>query len=289
MRGKIIKAQKDLYYVISQDKTYMAKARGKFRKSKEKPLVGDYVEVDPQNENEAYITKIYPRINEIKRPNIANIDQILYFVTIKNPPLNLLNLDSYLAMCEHKKIDVTIILSKKDLAGEEDLANFEKIYAPLGYQVLALDNFKSYPKEEVEALLRGKTSALSGASGVGKSSFLRNLTGKDIEVGEISQKTKRGKNTTRHIEIFKVAEDSFLFDTPGFDSFELDQIEDERDLKFAFREMAQAQCRFSDCNHINEPDCRVKEKLERGEIADSRYQNYLSLFETIKKRRENKW
>ena len=289
MKGKITKAQKELYYVETTDKIYMAKARGNFRKKGIKPLVGDNVIIDIQDEETAYITEILERKNVIKRPNISNVDQMLVFITITDPPLNLYNLDKYLAMCEYENIDVVIVLSKKDLATDEKIKNITSIYENIGYELITLDNYNDFPKEKINSILKGKTSAVSGASGVGKSTFLNNLVDNNLEIGEISEKLKRGKNTTRHTEIFTLGEDSYVFDTPGFDSFDFDFLEDENNLKYTFREMADTNCRFNNCNHINEPDCEVKEKVTTGKIAKSRYENYLMMFNELKDRRENKW
>ncbi|MDU2557976.1 MAG: ribosome small subunit-dependent GTPase A [Anaerococcus prevotii] len=288
-QGKITKAQKELYYVDSDGKILMAKARGNFRVKKIKPLVGDNVVIDDLEDRKAYITEILPRKNEIKRPNISNIDQILLFATIKDPILNLYNLDKYLAMCEYKNMDVVIVLSKIDLCDEEEVEDFEKIYNNIGYEIVSLDNYDNFPKDRILDILKNKTSAVSGASGVGKSTFLNNLIDIEVETGSISEKSKRGKNTTRHTEIFKIGEESFLFDTPGFDSFDIDFIEDEKELKYLFREFRDKECKFKDCNHINEPACGVKKAKADGLISDSRYDNYLMLFEEVKKRRENKW
>lgn len=289
MIGKIIKSQKELYYVDTKEKVFMAKARGNFRIKSQKPLVGDNVEIDVLEDSKAYITKLLDRKNEIKRPNIANIDQLLVFVTINDPPLNLYNLDKYLAMCEHLNISVTIMLTKIDLAPSDKIEKFVDIYMNIGYKVILIDNYKDFPKEKIRQILKGKTSAVSGASGVGKSTFLSNLIDAEIQIGDISQKSKRGKNTTRHTEIFKLEKDSFIFDTPGFDSFDFDFLEDENDLKNTFIELRDRPCKFKDCNHINEPSCKVKEDLENGKISKSRYKNYVQLFEELKQRRLNKW
>ncbi|WP_394011780.1 ribosome small subunit-dependent GTPase A [Anaerococcus cruorum] len=289
MKGKITKAQKELYYVETTDKIYMAKARGNFRKKGIKPLVGDNVIIDIQDEDNAYITEILERKNVIKRPNISNVDQMLVFITITDPPLNLYNLDKYLAMCEYENMEVVIVLSKKDLATDEKIKNITRIYENIGYKLITLDNYNDFPKEKINTILSGKTSAVSGASGVGKSTFLNNLVDSNLEIGEISEKLKRGKNTTRHTEIFTLEENSFIFDTPGFDSFDFDFLEDENNLKYTFREMANTNCRFNNCNHINEPNCEVKENVKIGKIAKSRYENYLMMFNELKDRRENKW
>lgn len=289
MIGKIIKSQKDLYYVDSKDKTYMARARGNFRVRDKKPLVGDNVEIDVLEDDKAYITRILERKNQVKRPNIANIDQLLVFATIKEPSLNLLNLDKYLAMCEYLGVEVTIILTKIDLAEDFEIESLKETYESIGYRVLGINNYKDFPDDKIRDILRGKTSSVSGASGVGKSTFLSRLLGKDIEIGEISEKSKRGKNTTRHTEIFKLEDETFVFDTPGFDSFDFDFIDDEVELKNYFVELRDRPCKFKDCNHINEPGCVVKDDLKEGKISETRYKNYLILFEEEKKRRLNKW
>lgn len=289
MIGKIIKSQKELYYVDTKEKVYMAKARGNFRVKDKKPLVGDNVEIEALEENKAYITKLIERKNEIKRPNIANIDKLLVFITINNPPLNLYNLDKYLAMCEYLNISVTIMLTKIDLASSEEIKDLVDIYQSIGYEIFLIDNYNDFPKDKIMEILKGKTSAVSGASGVGKSTFLSNLIDREIEIGDISEKSKRGKNTTRHTEIFKLCDQTFIFDTPGFDSFDFDFLEDENDLKNTFVELRNRNCKFKDCNHINEPACRVKEDLGKGKISKSRYKNYVQLFEELKQRRLNKW
>ena len=289
MNGKIIKAQKELYYVETGDKIYMAKARGNFRKKGIKPLVGDDVKIDIQDEDNAYITEILERKNTIKRPNISNVDQMLVFITINDPPLNLYNLDKYLSMCEYEHIDVVIVLSKKDLATSEKINDLTDIYQKIGYTILTLDNYNDFPEDIIKEILQGKTSAVSGASGVGKSTFLNNLVENNLEIGEISEKLKRGKNTTRPTEIFTIENDTYIFDTPGFDSFDFDFLEDENNLKYTFREMKNASCKFKNCNHINEPNCQVKESLKEGKISQSRYDNYKMLFNQLKERRENKW
>jgi ribosome small subunit-dependent GTPase A len=289
MNGKIIKSQKELYYVKADENTYMCKARGNFRKRGIKPLVGDNAVIDIQDDKKAYITEILERKNEIKRPNIANIDQILVFVTISSPPLNLYNLDKYLAMCEYEDIDVVIILTKKDLADSKQIRKLSKTYESLDYKLISIDNYNDFPEDTIREILYAKTSAVSGASGVGKSTFLNNLVERELEIGEISEKLKRGKNTTRHTEIYSLDRNTHIFDTPGFDNFDFDFIENENNLKYTFREMADTSCRFNNCNHINEPNCSVKEKLKNGQIAQSRYDNYLLLFKELKERRENKW
>lgn len=285
MIGKIIKSQKEIYYVLTEEKTFMCKARGVFRNKNIKPLVGDNVEFDITDDSKGYITKILERKNQIKRPNIANIDQILYFITIKNPSLNLFNIDKYLSMCEYINIDVIIIVSKKDLADKKEL-DFLRMYEKIGYKLIFIDNYNDFPKKEILEILRGKTSAVSGSSGVGKSTFLSNLVENEIEIGSISEKSKRGKNTTRHIEIFNLEKNTNIFDTPGFDSFDIDFIDDEKELKYCFREFDNNSCKFNDCNHINEPKCKVKEDLSKNMIEKTRYENYLTLFEEIKKRRQ---
>ncbi|MDO4594359.1 MAG: ribosome small subunit-dependent GTPase A [Tissierellia bacterium] len=291
MIAKIIKMQKDLYYVDNQEKIFMAKARGKFRNRKLKPLVGDNVEIDLIDNNNAYITEIKKRRNVLKRPEISNLDQLLVFQTLKNPPSNLYNLDKYLAMCEYKNINAILVLSKVDLYKDFEIEEFKEKYKSTNYKIIELDNTKEDINENILKVLQNKTSALTGASGVGKSSLLNNLLkDKNIEIGEISRKNRRGKNTTRHTELFKISNNTYVFDTPGFESFDSDFIEDERDLKDTFIEFKNiGDCKFKNCNHIKEPGCKVKEAVDSGKISNSRYENYVSLYREIMNRRKNKW
>ena len=173
----------------------------------------------------------------------------------------------------------------RDIDGEKDL-EFIKMYEKIGYKLIFIDNYKDFPESEILKILEGKTSAVSGSSGVGKSTFLSNLVDHEIEIGSISEKSKRGKNTTRHIEIFNLGKNTNIFDTPGFDSFDIDFIDDEKDLKYCFREFDNNSCKFNNCNHINEPKCKVKDDLSKNMIEKTRYENYITLFEEIKKRRQ---
>ncbi|MDO4661817.1 MAG: ribosome small subunit-dependent GTPase A [Tissierellia bacterium] len=291
MKGKIIKQQKELYYVDTGTKVYKSKARGVFRKKNIKPIVGDNANIQILDEDTAYITDILERKNRLKRPEVSNLDQLFVFVTIKSPPLNLYNLDKYLSMCEYKNIDVVLILTKIDLYTEDEIEKFKNIYTSTGYKIIEVDNFNNFPKEEIFDALKGKSTAFSGASGVGKSTMINNLI-KDIklETGSISKKSLRGKNTTRHTELFKVMDNSFVFDTPGFDSFDFDFIEDERELKNYFIEFKEHNnCKYSNCNHIKEPGCNVKDAVEENLIAKTRYNNYVVLFNELEKRRKTKW
>lgn len=290
IEGKIVKLLKDLYFVDSNEGVFSCKARGQFRNRKFKPLVGDLVIFEKTNANEGYIIKVQQRINVVKRPNIANVDQLFVFVTLKDPEFNSYNLDKYLAMCHHEHIPVYIVLSKTDMLKEEEINNFVHEYKAVGYDILLLDNTK-FDNRLFTKVIKGKTTAVSGASGVGKSSLINNLLELPMmEVGEISKKLKRGKNTTRHIELIKLSNKTYIFDTPGFDSFDLDNIEDERELKKHFIEFINYDtCKFSDCNHINEPNCKIKNAVLNGKISESRYNNYLLLYDQLKKRRKEKW
>ncbi|MCI5839724.1 MAG: ribosome small subunit-dependent GTPase A [Peptoniphilaceae bacterium] len=291
VKGLIIKHLKELYYVKIYNNILICKARGNFRKKKIKPVVGDFVEVEVLEDNKGYISKIFDRKNLLIRPEISNIDQLFLFATIRNPSLNLYTLDKYLSMCEYMNIEVVIVLSKVDLAMTDEINNFKDIYTKAGYEIIEIDNLNNFPKEDILKKLNGKITALSGASGVGKSSMINNLIkGLSIDVGSISNKTKRGKNTTRHVEIFEVSKDGFIFDTPGFDSFDMNFIDDENELKKYFKEFNNFKdCKFNNCNHINEPFCDVKNALSNNLISISRYNNYCKLFYELANRRKNKW
>lgn len=287
-KGIISKSQKELYYVVSDDQEYMAKARGVFRDQNIKPLVGDSVEIQILQDGTAYIEKVFDRKNSLIRPPIANIDQIVLISSLVKPNLNYTIFDKYLAMLEHYEIDVKIVINKYDLASEEEILKFRDIYDKTDYNYIFTSALDEQGIEEFKSLLSGKKSALAGPSGVGKSTLLNLISNDiDVETGLISNKTSRGKHTTRHVELFKISEDSYIFDTPGFTSLDLSFIEDYRDIKDYFSEFEKfkVECKFNDCEHINEPKCGVKNALEQGLLSESRYNNYIYIREEIKNNR----
>lgn len=290
MIGKIMKGIAGFYYVgVAESGVYECKAKGIFRKDKIKPLVGDDVEIEVLNEEEKLgnIVKILPRRSELIRPAVANIDQALVIFAAREPKPNLSLLDRFLVIMEKQDVPVIICFNKQDLCDEEEVGRLKEIYEACGYPVVLASAKLGEGIEEIKALLRGKTTTVAGPSGVGKSS-LTNLLQNEVqmETGEISKKLGRGRHTTRHSQIIQIEEDTWLYDTPGFTSFYVEEIEKE-ELRFYFREFSKYEgtCRFQGCTHTHEPGCMVKNALEEGKISKERYENYLELYGELKEKR----
>lgn len=290
MIGKIMKGIAGFYYVgVVESGVYECKAKGIFRKDKIKPLVGDDVEIEVLNEEEKLgnIVKILPRRSELIRPAVANIDQALVIFAAREPKPNLSLLDRFLVIMEKQDIPVIICFNKQDLCDEEEVGRLKGIYEACGYPVVLASAKQGEGIKEIKSLLRGKTTTVAGPSGVGKSS-LTNLLQNEVqmETGEISKKLGRGRHTTRHSQIIQIEEDTWLYDTPGFTSFYVEEIEKE-ELRFYFREFSKYEgtCRFQGCTHTHEPGCMVKNALEEGKISKERYENYLELYGELKEKR----
>ncbi len=290
MQGKIVKGIAGFYYVhVVESGLYECKAKGIFRKEKLKPLVGDMVEIDilDETEKKGNIVKILERKNELIRPAVANIDQalVVFAVTKPKPHFNLL--DRFLIMMESKDIPVILCFNKKDIATEPEIQELKEIYETCGYQMVFTSALEEENVEQLKALLKGKTTAIAGPSGVGKSSLI-NIFQPDanMETGSISEKIERGKHTTRHSELIWVEENTYIMDTPGFSSLYTNEFEKE-ELKYYFREFEayEGQCKFLGCAHIHEPGCRVKQALEEGKVHPIRYQNYLEMYQELKDKR----
>lgn len=282
MIGKIIKLTGGFYYV-KDDKVYETRARGLFRHKDEKPVVGDIVDFEVEKEMLGYITNVHPRKNMLKRPPVANVDLALVIIPTKNPNPNIFLIDKVLAEYEKEDMTVKIVISKSDL--DKDYANeLKNIYEKSGYETYIYSAITGEGKESIKNLLEGKTTALSGVSAAGKSTLISNILNINLETGTVSSKLNRGKHTTRHVEIFPGENNTFIFDTPGFSSYEVD-VEAE-DLKYYFREFNKYSCKFNDCHHVNEPGCGVKAALENGEVEETRYESYIRLYEELKNRRK---
>ena len=290
MQGKIIKGIAGFYYVhVVESGLYECKAKGIFRKEKLKPLVGDIVEIDVLDETEkkGNIVEVLGRKNELIRPAVANIDQalVVFAVTKPKPHFNLL--DRFLIMMESKDIPVILCFNKKDIATEPEIQELKEIYEACGYEMVFTSALEEENVDQLKELLRGKTTAIAGPSGVGKSSLI-NIFQPDanMETGSISEKIERGKHTTRHSELIWIEENTYIMDTPGFSSLYTNDFEKE-ELKFYFREFEdyEGQCRFLGCDHIHEPGCKVKEALEEGKIHPVRYKNYLEMYQELKEKR----
>ena len=282
MIGKIIKLTGGFYYIKSGDEVFETRARGNFRHSKVEPIVGDDVEFKYEEKTLGYIEKVYPRKNMLTRPRVSNVDLALIVIPVLDPKYNLVIIDKTIIQAEHEGIDLAIVINKSDL-DEESTEELARIYKNSGFETFVISD-KDDNIESLRAYLHGKTVALCGVSGAGKSTITSRILNKEVEVGKVSQKTKRGKHTTRHTEIL-YNEDIYIFDTPGFSSLSL-KI-DEEDLKNYFREFKNFNtCKFNNCNHIKGPKCAVKDAVDRGQIEKSRYENYLYIFNELKEKGE---
>ena len=293
MQGKIIKGIAGFYYVQTKTGLYECKAKGSFRNRKLKPMVGDQVEITVLDEEKkkGNMDEILERKNFLIRPAVANVDQTLLIFAAAKPDPNLNLLDRFLIMMEQKNIPVILVFNKIDAAEEEKLEELAGIYEKCGYEVLRVSALQEEGISRIKEVLRGKTSTVAGPSGVGKSSIINLLQSQiQMETGTISEKIERGKHTTRHSELIAIAEDTYIFDTPGFSSLYVTDMEKE-ELKNFFPEFAPYEegCKFLGCVHINEPVCGVKQALKEGKIAPSRYENYKLLYEELKENEKRKY
>lgn len=284
MKGKIIKSISGVFFIESEENVYEAKQLGSFKKLKIKPLVGDianFVEKD----GSYLIESIEERKNELIRPIVANVDNLLIVMTISTPSINLLLLDKFLVMAEYNHIRPIIIINKKDIEIDELIYN---MYKNIGYDVFETSIYDDESIHKVLEEIKGQTSVLSGPSGVGKSSIMNYLNkNKLIKTQEISMKLNKGKQTTRSVQLYSIDEATSIIDTPGFTSLELDFLQEEDELKNYIKEfnIYKNKCRFASCVHINEPDCEIKKQVEEEKISSIRYKNYLLMYEEIKAKR----
>lgn len=284
IKGKIIKGIAGFYYVYAKNHClYECKAKGVFRKNNEKPLVGDDVRIAVLDEEKQLgnIEEILPRQNSLIRPAVANVDQTLVIFAADKPKPNYNLLDRFLLMMEQNQIPCIIVFNKCDLITKEEKIEMMRIYEKTGHEIYFMSAKKQIGIEEVKAVLKGKTTTVAGPSGVGKSSFINLLQDTiQMETGAISEKIERGKHTTRHSELITLADDSYIFDTPGFSSLAIFDLEKE-EIKEYYPEFVPYynQCKYLGCNHISEPNCVIKQAVCEGAISKIRYENYKLLFE----------
>jgi ribosome biogenesis GTPase / thiamine phosphate phosphatase len=289
-KGLIIKALSGFYYVeeINTKQIFECRGRGVFRNINVSPLVGDQVEFQIEANEKGYITSLDERTNELIRPQIANVDQVLLVFSCKNPDFNQPLLDRFLSIIEANYIKPVIVLTKLDLVQGSEVDDFINYYQAIGYEIIQTSRYDAKSIDRLKEAINHKISVLAGQSGVGKSSIL-NAINPDFKLNtdEISKALGRGKHTTRHVELFKVGE-GLVADTPGFSSLDFKDFDiDVYELAQSFKDffLLSHDCKFRACTHINEPKCAVKEKLGGNVVYDARYVNYKNFYDEIKNQR----
>ena len=281
MQGIIIKSLAGFYYVEADGQVYQTRARGNFRKKGQTPYVGDLVDFSAEDQSEGYILKIHERKNSLVRPPIVNIDQAVVIMSAKEPDFNANLLDRFLVLLEQKTIEPLIYISKLDLVEDRSqLDAYKAIYKKIGYPFL-------YSLEELLPHLENKVTVFMGQTGVGKSTLLNRIAPElALETGQISDSLGRGRHTTRAVSFYNV-NGGKIADTPGFSSLDYEVKESEL-LNDCFPELAEVSqgCKFRTCTHTHEPACAVKLALESGQVAQSRYDNYLQFLSEIEQTRE---
>lgn len=288
VEGRIITIISNLFYVeLDNNKIIECTSRGIFKNKDIKPVVGDIVKIDNENNS---ILEVLNRTSYIKRPKIANVTKLILVVSAKKPSPDLLMLDKQLAFAEFLNIEPVIIINKIDLDSAV-AERIEKIYSNIGYRVIQT-NAKDLEKniQEINDILKNNVSVFSGNSGVGKSTLINGIFEEVLtQEGEVSHKNKKGKNTTTSTKLYKVEENTYIADTPGFSTFDVYEIE-YRELYKYFKEFNRYanKCEYLDCTHVKEENCAIKSNVGK-DITESRYNNYKKIYEELKDREEHKW
>lgn len=289
MEGLIIKGIGGFYYVDTGSEIIEAKGRGIFKRDGITLAVGDKVELEiiDEAEKKGVINSIYPRKNQFIRPPIVNADTFVVVFAASKPKPNLVLVDKFLVMAEMHGVEALICINKSDLVSPEVLAEYKAIYENI-YPVIAVSARTGEGMDELKQAVSGKTAALAGPSGVGKSTIINALIPHaNMETGSISEKTKRGKHTTRHVEIFRADGGGRIFDTPGFTSFEIMEAEEDNLMHYyPDIDRYSANCYYDNCRHLKEPSCAVREALNECKIHKLRYESYAANMEEIKNRRK---
>lgn len=292
-KGIIINNVSNMYQVEVDNNIINCNARGKLKKENIIPVVGDIVEIEIIDKEKllGIINNIQSRKNYIKRPKMANLSQIIFVVSIKMPKTDLLLLDKQIAYAEYKGLKPIICINKIDLDEEKTAQKIEDTYKNIGYTVIRTVANQGIGVSSIIDILKNNITAFSGNSGVGKSSLINSLFSDNLtQEGLISDKNKRGKNTTTSVKLYKLNDDSYIADTPGFSSFEINEIE-SKDLYKYFKELKEYDntCEFIGCSHIKEENCGIKQALEEGKISKDRYERYCKIYNELKNKEARKW
>ena len=279
-QGRIVRSLSGFYDVQTDTALVTCRARGILRKEGNSPLTGDLVEITVER-GKGMVEKILPRKNKFIRPAVANIDALVVFAANVNPITEPYLIDRVAAIAGDQNVPVILCVNKCDLDPALDLV---RIYEHAGFQVICTSAETGEGVDALRQSIAGKLVAFTGNSGVGKSSILNRLAPKlKLATGEVSEKLGRGRHTTRHVELYRLGDETYVADTPGFSSFDTDQMDVilKENLQYAFPDFGQyiGKCRFDDCSHRKEPDCAVRAAWEAGEIEKSRYDSYLKLYE----------
>ena len=293
MQGLIIENISSLYKIKVENKIYEANARGKLKQQEISPTVGDIVEIqilDEENKK-AVIEEIIPRTTYIKRPKMSNIEQLILVVSSKNPKPDLLLLDKQLAFAEFLGITPIIVLNKTDLDKKQEFEEIKNIYEKIGYKVIKTVAKNKEGINELKNILKENINAFSGNSGVGKSTLINAIFQNNItQEGEISQRNKKGKNTTTSTVMYEIGKDTYIADTPGFSTFDISEI-DYRELDKYFREFKTEieNCEFVGCTHIKEENCGIKKAIKQGKINIGRYERFCKIYTELKEKDRYKY
>ena len=280
--GVIEKGIGGFYYVNTENGIIECRAKGIFRKKEMTPLVGDKVEIELNSDNQTgVISTIFERSSILVRPAVANVSQMMAVVALESPKPNTYVLDKLIASSEYAGLKISLCFNKSDLSDDLSLP---QIYKDAGFEVVVASAAENKNIDKIKELLKDELTVFAGNSGVGKSSLLNQIMHEErFQTGKISEKTERGRHTTRHSELVKLPFGGYIIDTPGFSSFELESVM-PNELEKLFREFSTylGDCKFLDCRHISEPDCKLQEALKNGKVSQSRYESYKQLYDEVK-------